>query len=289
MKKAYLLHISHYDPAWINRKETEEPFDVEVGKKILKKLKRYCFDTVIVDCADGIEYESHPELKRDYTVSKELVSEFVREAKSLDIDIVPKLNFAKSGRNRHDMWMAPHVDLIDWTGAIDLGIYWKVAEDLINELTDFFRPKSLFHIGMDEDHYRSVNQYAETIIKLDSVIKKHGLRTMIWNDSCYCASDSPNKHHADKCEDAEKLLPKDIVHVLWEYNNACHAPAARLKNEGFDVWAAPGKEPKKVKAWQKCLSDEKGDGLLMTNWFKCSKSNEIDLLKCLDALGASYN
>ena len=288
MKKAYLLHISHYDPKWLSVKETEKPFDVEVSKKILENLKHYCFDTVIVDCADGIEYESHPELKRNYTVSKKAVSKFVSEAKSLDIDIVPKLNFSKSGRNKHDMWMSPHVDLIDWTGSIDRGIYWKVAEDMINELTDFFKPKHFFHIGMDEDHYRSVNQYAETILKLDSMIKKCGLRTMIWNDSCYCQPDSPNKHHADKCEATEKFLPKDIVHILWEYNNACEEPVDRLKKEGFDVWSAPGMAPENIKDWKECLIKKNGNGLVFTTWKKCSKSNESELLKSIKDLGVFY-
>jgi hypothetical protein len=288
MQKSYLLHISHYDPAWCAEKDREEMFDTETAGKIIRKLKALSFDSVIADCADGLKYESHPELKRKYSSPKSLVADFAAETAGLGMDIIPKLNFSKSGRNKHDMWMAPHSDLTDWTGSIDTGVYWTVAEDLINELTDLFRPKHFFHIGMDEDHYRSVNQYAETIIRLDGMIKKRGLRTMVWNDSCYCDPASPNKHHAEKCEAAEAFLPGDITHVLWEYSRPRAKALRRLKQRGFKVWAAPGANPRNIEAWKACLSEERGDGILMTNWIKCSKTNEAELLRATDRLGPLF-
>ena len=288
LTKAYLAHISHYDPKWSVTKKQEEPFASELGVELMEHLNVYGFNTLILDCADGVEYKSHPELRRHYTISQESLSTFIAAARRLGFDLIPKLNFSKSGRNLHDMWMSPHVDLLDWTGSIDRGVYWKVAEDLVNEAILLFRPKQYFHIGMDEDHYRSVNQYAETIIKLDAMIKRRGLRTIIWNDSCYNQPDSPNKHHADKCEAAEHLIPKDIVHVLWEYGKPCAEPLARLKREGFDVWVAPGLSSEKVKDWKRVASANHADGLVITNWIKCSTSNRSALLAAVDKVGPAY-
>lgn len=288
MLNAYLLHVSHYDPAWRLNKAHEERFDADTGIAAARRLQARGFDAIIVDCADGVAYQSHPELRRPYTVPPEALSPFVAAAKTLGLDLVPKLNFSKSGRNRHDQWMAPHADLIDWTGSIDRGVYWRVAEDLIAELVALFRPHRYFHIGMDEDHYRSVGQYAETIVRLDRIVKRHGLRTVVWNDSCYCGADSPNKCHADKCEAAEALVPHDIVQTLWEYDAPRPEVLARLKREGFETWIAPGMSPEKIEAWMAVARDGGADGLVMTHWIKCSASNRDALLAQIDRLGPFY-
>ena len=174
-----LIHISHYDPTWCGNKATEEPFSADVGKRVVDVMASWGMNLLVVDCADGVRYKSHPELARPYTVAMSALRQLASHAHDCGIDVVPKLNFAKSGRNQHDQWMAPHVDQIRWMSGFDR--YWQIAEELIDELVEAAGPRAFFHIGMDEDHYRSLTQYVHAIKTLRRSVARHKLRTVVWN------------------------------------------------------------------------------------------------------------
>lgn len=38
--RAFLMHISHYDPAWCETKEAEEPFDLGVGLELVDAMAK---------------------------------------------------------------------------------------------------------------------------------------------------------------------------------------------------------------------------------------------------------
>ena len=50
---------------------------------------------------------------------------------------------------------------------------------MIDELVRVCKPRRYFHIGMDEDHYRSQPQYVDAILRLRKMVKRHRLRTVI--------------------------------------------------------------------------------------------------------------
>lgn len=285
--RGLLMHISHYDPSWIPVKEQEKPFDLETGLEIVSAMAKAGMNLLVVDCADGVEYKTHPELKRRYTVPMSHLETLAKAAHDTGIDVVPKLNFSKSGRNQHDMWLKPHWDWRSWLKNMD--DYYAVAEDAIGELVLACQPRRFFHIGMDEDHYRSVPQYVDAVMTLRRMIKKHGLRTVIWNDSCHDKKTSIAQAHAEKCRAAEKLLPKDIVEVLWDYEKA-HAPAVkRIVAQGFEVWGAPGRTLDQVKKWRSAVKSNGGKGLLMTHWRKCDKTHRKELVDLVTTLGPEYS
>ena len=66
---AALLHLTHYDPAWMEWKETETRFDYGLMDELIDLLTDAGFNAVILDIADAVQYQSHPDLKRAYTVS----------------------------------------------------------------------------------------------------------------------------------------------------------------------------------------------------------------------------
>jgi len=207
-------------------------------------------------------------------------------ARAQGIDIAPKLNFSKSGRNLHDMFMRPHWDPVSWLDRADE--YWSVAGDLIDELVDACRPKAFFHVGMDEDHYRSLVQYVDAIRILRAKVKRHGLRTVVWNDSCHDRKDAVAQVHAEKCRAAEDLLPHDIVHVLWDYERVHPKIVRRIAQKGFETWAAPGANVASVRAWRRAVLREGGNGLLMTAWIKCDRTNRRRIAGMVRLLGPEY-
>lgn len=284
--RGFLMHAGHYDPAWCRAKETEAPFDANSAMRVVDAMADAGMNLLVLDCADGVRYRTHPELRRAYSVPMTELRAVAAHARSRGIDVVPKLNFSKSNRNRHDEWMMPHVDPISWTAGLDT--YWRVAADTIGELVEALKPSTYFHIGMDEDHCRSLRQYVRDVKILRRLVCSHRLRTVMWNDSCHDAIGSLAQVYAEKIKAAEAELPRDIVHVLWHYSRVFPSAIRRLTQQGFDVWAAPGKPSEQVRRWRRAIRGNGGTGLLMTHWIKCTPRHEAVLIDLIHRLGPAY-
>ncbi len=274
--RGYLLHLTHYDPRWWKNKEKEKPFDLELGLEIIGAMAEVGMNLLVIDCADGVEYESHPELKRHYSVPMSTLEALVAAAREKGIEVVPKLNFSKSPIHRHNHWFRPHNMLPDNEE------YWTKAYEIIDELISICKPERFFHIGMDEDHDRNNEQYIKVIKELQRGLKKRGLRTVIWNDSSYRTS------HAKQSLVAEKAIPNNIVQVVWDYRNAKPHVVERLIEQGFEVWGAPGRDPDLVKKWRGVILGQGGKGLLMTMWIACIQDNREKLLNTIRESGSLY-
>ena len=281
--RALLMHLTHYDPMWNAMKEYEEDFSLEVGLEAVQAMKKVGLNTLIVDIEDGVLYQSHPELKRHYSAPMEELRAFASAAREAGISFVPKLNFSKSGRTEHDKWMYPYWDLRNFVAREKE--YRKVALDVIDELIVECQPQQYFHIGMDEDHHRSIDQYVDTIEFFREHLQSKGLRTVIWNDSAYQNRNVIAQVHADKSVAAEARISKDIVHILWDYDIVHQGIIKRLTDQGFDAWMAPGRDHQMIKGWKKVLLDEGGDGLLLSNWVKCSEKNRKTILDLINQFG----
>lgn len=284
--RGLLIHASHYDPNWVPEKEREAPFSLDVALEVVETMAGSGLNTLIVDLADGVEYRSHPELRRHYSVPMAQLEELSSRCRALDVEFVPKLNFAKSGRNLHDMWMKPHWDLRNFVSREEE--YWGVARDLIDEIVERCRPARFFHIGMDEDHHRSVAQFVRAVSRLRTDLSSHGLRAVMWNDTCYENRNVIAEVHADKCRAAEPSLPRDVVQLLWDYDIVHAGIVARLTGAGFETWVAPGLSPEMVRDWARVLRAEGGDrgrGLVLTRWRKCDEAHRAEILGLIRELG----
>lgn len=274
--RGFLLHITHYDPVWCKEKSHEKPFDLELGLELVDTMSAVGLNMLVIDCADGVRYGSHPELVRNYTVPMSHLERLVERAREKGMEVVPKLNFSQSSRYRHNDWFRPHDDLFDNTD------YWRIAFELIDELIHICQPQQFFHIGMDEDHDRAHSQYIEAIETLRGGLKERGLRTIIWNDSSYGGR---TLVHAEKCIAAEKQISKDIIQVVWDYGGVQPEIIKRLVKQGFEVWGAPGWDAGKVSDWRKALLHYGGKGLLLTQWIPCIEANRSKLLQFIRIVG----
>jgi len=271
--RAFLIHVSHYDPNWCNVKETEKPFDLKVGLDVVAAMAKAGMNLLVIDCEDGVEYASHPELKRPYTVPMGMIKELAACARSNGIEIVPKINFSRSHYHQHNSWFRPHDKLFDNEK------YWPLAFEVIDELVQELKPEHYFHIGMDEDHSRSYTQYVTAINTLHSGLKERGLKTIIWNDSaCEWAS---AQIHQEKSMFAERTIPKDIVQVLWDYVRTPTVHIKRIRDAGFELWGAPGNKPEQVDTMKEELLENGAAGIIFTRWKSCIEENREDLLNAL--------
>ncbi len=274
--RGFLMHITHYDPRWVQEKPKEKPFDLNVGLEIVDAMAKSGLNFLIIDCADGVKYKSHPELARHYSVPMEYLKKIIKRAQENSITVVPKLNFSQSKLHQHNHWFRPHNRLFDNDE------YWEKAFEIIDELARIFQPCKYLHIGMDEDHSRAHSQYIRAIKKLQAGLKQKGIRTIIWNDTAL-------KHHmlvhAEKSLAAEDKIPKDIIHVVWDYAHAQPKIVKRLVKKGFEVWGAPGRSVERVAQWRDCLLKHGGKGILLTAWIPTIKKNQSKLLRLVRELG----
>jgi hypothetical protein len=196
------------------------------------------------------------------------------------LDVIPKLNFAQSARHQHNHWFRPHHD------RFDDDEYWRRAFLIVDELIRACRPRRFFHVGMDEDHDRSTEQYVAAVRRLRAGLRRRGLRTVMWNDTAHFYG--RRWVHAEKCLRAEPALPRDVVQMIWDYSAVHPDIVRRLRRRGFTVWAAPGRTAPLVQGWREALLRHGGTGMVMTTWAACRPANRARLLGPVDALGRLY-
>lgn len=277
--RGYLLHITHYDPLWYLRKRREKPIDLLLAQEIIDALAKTGFNLLIIDCADGVAYKSHPELARRYSISMNSLKRLLEYARKKGLELVPKLNFSHSRYHRHNYWFRPYNKLFDSQE------YFNVAFEVIDELIKVFRPKRFFHIGMDEDDERTHTQYINAILRLRKGLRERRLRSIIWNDT---ARGGSRPWHARKSLAAEKKIPRDIVQVVWDYKHVKPEIIQRLVKTGFDTWIAPSQRSVQVVKWNKAIRQYGAKGLVMTNWIPCRTRNRSKLLNLILTVGPLY-
>jgi len=79
--RGYLIHLTHYDPTWWERKPREKPFDLDVALEIVDALAAEGFNLLVIDCFDAVKYKSHPELAKRYTVPMKQLQTLVAAAR----------------------------------------------------------------------------------------------------------------------------------------------------------------------------------------------------------------
>ncbi len=283
--RGYLIHLTHYDPVWYKRKAREKPFDLQLGLEVVEALTAERFNLLVIDIADAVKYRSHPELARPYSVPMEHLERLVSAARRNGLEVVPKLNFSRSGFHHHNDWMLGPGEV--WYDHFDDGPYWKKAFELIDELIAVCKPKQFFHVGMDEDHDRSYSQYIEAIRQLHAGLKERKLRTLIWNDTGI--EYETGLIHREKSLAAEAAIPRDIVQVLWRYDAVPSASIKRIGKLGFELWGAPGaRDAAGAAAFRDAVLQAGGKGLLMTMWIPCRRSNRRRMLAAIRRMGPVY-
>ncbi|HUT25551.1 MAG TPA: hypothetical protein VM492_14490, partial [Sumerlaeia bacterium] len=98
--RGFLIHITHYDPRWVERKPREKPFDLDIGLEVVDAMAEVGMNLLAIDCADGVRYKSHPELTRHYSVPMGHLKKLVARARKHGIEVAPKLNFSHSHINQ---------------------------------------------------------------------------------------------------------------------------------------------------------------------------------------------
>ena len=94
--------------------------------------------------------------------------------------------------------------------------------------------------------------------------------------------------HARKSIAAAKRIPKDIVQIIWDYGKVPPAHIRRLVEQGFEVWGAARWDSLHAFRWKQAILKYGGNGLVMTRWIPCQRSNRVKFLQLIGATGPVY-
>lgn len=230
------------EKVWQSPAKEKMRFDISLFYELIPHLVECGINTVILDLADGIIYESHPELKIEGSLSREQIYEIIDKLRENNIKIIPKLNFSTC----HDTWLKEYARMVSTEP------YYRVCRDLINEVCEIFKPE-IFHLGMDEENYENQKSYDYICIRqndlwwndlyfLINTVEENGVRACIWSD-----------YARHKPEEFIERCPRSVIQCPWYYFNRFYgeldestrirvAPFKLLSQAGFEILAAGSNE-----------------------------------------------
>jgi len=241
----------------------------------MQELKDCGVNTLIIDVAEALKYESHPELAAEGAFTHDQMKAELTKLRGMGFEIIPKLNFSAC----HDVWLK------DYSRMVSTPVYYEVCRDLIREVCDVFKPKH-FHLGMDEETYENQKRRYYAVVRhgdlwwhdlyyLVDIVEKENVRAWVWSDYMW---------HYPELFLAK--MPKTVVQNNWYYSSRfSHADEGftekhqmrldsfRLLDEhGYDqvpagsTWSALDNLEKLTVFCKENISSEHLLGMMQTTW-----------------------
>ena len=297
-----------------------EDFDVSKVKHGLPDRKLRCTDGIwrksvdymaskgmnqlVIDVGEGLVYPSHPELAIEGSWSPEKLADEIARARSLGLEVIPKLNFSTT----HNGWLKHYRRMVSTPQ------YYRLCEDLIDDVGEIFGRPRYIHIGCDEEdtvwHLMHSNtrlyvlarrgeMWKHDFLHLVGKIESLGSRAWAWSDYGW--------DHPDFVE----WCPKSVLLSNWYYDEGYGgfdvatnsdkedrkrlAQFAQLEKAGFDQvpcgtnWVGWARRQKKVgaddvignlvKCCRKTVSKKHLKGFMMAPWKPCANADDLAFIK----------
>ncbi len=227
---------------------------LEFMEKQVRTLASYKLNMYALYMEDVFTVKGNQIFAPPDALTPEEIKQLVTYAQKYYVTIVPELETFGHLHNilRYDLYSdlaeIPHGSVLTPTepGTYDL------LEKLIAEMEPLF-PGPFFHIGADETFELGQGKtkqliaqqglgpvYLAHIAKLDAMLKPYGKQTMFWADI------------AEKFPQLLPTLPKDLIAVIWTYDNA-PSYDDRLKpfqDAGLKMFVSPG-----ITDWRRVYPD----------------------------------
>ena len=268
--------------------------DVDSWNEICDKAIENGFDSILLDIANGIRFETHPEIAVEGAWTPEFMKSEVKRLKERGLTLYPRLNFSAG----HDAWLGIYSRMVSTPK------YYKVARDLIHEVCDMFDTPEIFSLVLDEEN--GLNQG-----RLQYVCYRQG--ELIWHDVNYLC-DCIREKGVRPCMGADyywtypeefiENVPKDVLVCPWYYLNLyfdeshprpTHPWSVNrlecfevLTNAGYDIMLQPSANENNynvehtLRFAEEKLDEKKIAGILMCgSWAPPSRMSKYDYLDAI--------
>lgn len=161
-------------------------FDKDTWNRVTAFLPEQGINTVVIDLAEGIKYDSCPEAAVEGSLSKEEFKGMLERLRAMGLKPVPKLDFSTA----HDIWLK------DYSRMVTTAPYRAMVKSLIAEVCELFDKPEYFHIGMGDEsnEYQKyygfivtrgrINFWEDANIMLEAC-RKNGARPMMSGEYYY--------------------------------------------------------------------------------------------------------
>jgi len=246
----------------------------EFVKFINEELAPRKVNTLIVRVDYNYQFESHPELREDHSLSKSDVKKMVAACKKNKINIIPQINMLG-----HQSWASkpnklliaypqfdetPYVKMpekYEWPNADNLYCksycplhpdVHKVLFDVIDEICDVFETNA-FHAGMDEIFYLGEDKcprcsgkdkaelFAGEVRTLRDHLAQKNRQLWIWGDRLIDGKTTGLgmwEASYNNTYRAIDMIPKDVIICDWHYERADKTPVY-FAMKGLNVITCP--------------------------------------------------
>lgn len=157
--------------------------DKETWDKVTEFLPQCGINTLVIDVADGMLYDRHPEISVKGAWTKDEMKKELDRLRAMGITPIPKCNFSCC----HSAWMK------DYAYMVGTDKYCEFCKDIIEEVIEVFDTPEFFHLGLEEEDATSQSGQIVSIIRdfgkkiedanfLFDVCRSKGVRPWIWVD-----------------------------------------------------------------------------------------------------------
>lgn len=263
-------------------------FDREQWDFVTGEMAKAGMNMIVIDLAEGVKYDSHPELAVKGSWSKDEMKKELDRLRGMGLEPIPKMNFSTC----HDSWLK------DYQRMISTQKYYEVCSDLIKEVSELFDHPRYLHLGYDEENYGNQAQYEFVVIRQGELwwhdflwfvktTEAAGMRPWIWSDYYH-------KHE----EEFLRRMPKSVLQSNWYYGNNFDPGTSvtaktylAFEKAGFDQvpcgsnWATEQNFGLTVDFAKQNISKEHLKGFLMAPWtrtlnaFRQKDGEALDLVK----------
>lgn len=155
-------------------------FERETFHRMTEQAKSFGFDTLVLELAEGIVYESHPELSIEGSLPRtEFTAELAR-LRGMGFKLIPLVDFSPA----KNAWM-------QGLGYVGTKRYEDACEDILREVIDLFDTPEYVHLGFDDESFAvqednaviSKRHFTKRIAdanRLFDICREKGVKPWIW-------------------------------------------------------------------------------------------------------------
>ncbi len=214
---------------------------------VFRGMARQKLNKLVFIIGEGMEFDSHPELRAPQAWSKDELRALIDFARDNYIEVIPLvtvLGHANWFAIRHPELKEPGHD--PNIACVRLPETNQLIADVFDEVIELFQPKT-FHIGMDECWWKTLSLpeeercprctghwadiVAEQAAFFRNYLAERGIRAMMWGDMLLPEHNGGAPYHAAR---ALERIPKDMMIANWSWSLAPDS-SKRFRDVGLDV------------------------------------------------------
>ena len=262
----------------------------EDAVRILELADELGFNTIVLQIANGVNFDSTPGLARPGAWRREQLKEFADKARLRGLDVVPEFKFLT---HQEKFLQTAHPELLYNAVSYDprKEAVYDIVFAMLDEVIALIGPKavSIGHdevVGWNPHHARKHLGPGEAMLPADlflydvkvlhEFLGKRNIETWMWGDMLLSPEEFPGfastYFHGNRNGYGKALrqeIPREIVICDWQYtSNQAEFPSMKVfQDDGFRVIGSVWEDAKTARNFGQYAAHSGALGMMATTWF----------------------